>query len=320
MTFNGTVAEVNTALAGLSFNPTADFVGAASLQIVTSDQGNTGSGGTLTDNDTVAITVTSTSASSPPPQDIGGPGTARSSSHSAGTYTVVGERHLTSDTHDRPVPVPVHAADRRRTLTAQVVSPAPRPLTTSTAAKAGVMMRDTLAANSMYAMADQRESANNSADQRYGSPRTRPSAATTPPPPCPSGCGSPGPATRSPRSARRTASPGRQLGHPDHRDGLDASTSAWRCHVGQRRLHQHLDLQQRLAPSQPRRSWRRAVARRPTPRTCPSSSTRASRSPTPTAPTWRRARSPSAPATPPARTCSPSPTRTASPVPGARRR
>ena len=62
MTFTGTVAAVNTALAGLSFNPTTSFTGAASLQIVTSDQGNTGSGGTLTDNDTVAITVgTSTS-------------------------------------------------------------------------------------------------------------------------------------------------------------------------------------------------------------------------------------------------------------------
>ncbi len=62
MTFDGTVAEVNAALSGLSFNPTTSFTGAASLQIVTSDQGNTGSGGTLSDNDTVAITVgTSTS-------------------------------------------------------------------------------------------------------------------------------------------------------------------------------------------------------------------------------------------------------------------
>ena len=57
MTFDGTVAEVNAALSGLSFNPTTSFTGAASLQIVTSDQGNTGSGGTLTDNETIAITV-----------------------------------------------------------------------------------------------------------------------------------------------------------------------------------------------------------------------------------------------------------------------
>ena len=60
MTFDGTVAEVNAALNGLSFNPTTSFTGAASLQIVTSDQGNTGTGGTLTDNDTVAITVVAT--------------------------------------------------------------------------------------------------------------------------------------------------------------------------------------------------------------------------------------------------------------------
>ena len=57
MTFTGTKAAVNTALDGLSFNPTAGFTGSASLQIVTSDLGTTGTGGTLTDNDTVAITV-----------------------------------------------------------------------------------------------------------------------------------------------------------------------------------------------------------------------------------------------------------------------
>ena len=35
MTFTGTVTAVNTALAGLSFNPTTSFTGAASLQIIT---------------------------------------------------------------------------------------------------------------------------------------------------------------------------------------------------------------------------------------------------------------------------------------------
>ena len=57
MTFTGTKAAVNTALNGLSFNPTTSFTGTASLQVVTSDQGATGTGGTLTDNDTVDITV-----------------------------------------------------------------------------------------------------------------------------------------------------------------------------------------------------------------------------------------------------------------------
>ena len=59
MTFTGSFAAVNTALPGMSFNPTTSFTGAASLQIVTADQGNTGSGGTLTDTDTIAITVAS---------------------------------------------------------------------------------------------------------------------------------------------------------------------------------------------------------------------------------------------------------------------
>ncbi len=57
MTFRGTLSAINTALDGLSFTPTTGYTGAASLQIVSSDLGNTGTGGTLTDNDTVAIAV-----------------------------------------------------------------------------------------------------------------------------------------------------------------------------------------------------------------------------------------------------------------------
>jgi hypothetical protein len=58
MMFTGTLTAVNTALNGMSFHPTADFNGAASLQIVSDDQGNTGTGGPLTDTDSVNITVT----------------------------------------------------------------------------------------------------------------------------------------------------------------------------------------------------------------------------------------------------------------------
>src|SRR6185436_4915950 len=57
MVFTGTVANVNAALAGMTFSPTANYNGAASVQIQTEDQGNTGSGGNLTDTDTVNITV-----------------------------------------------------------------------------------------------------------------------------------------------------------------------------------------------------------------------------------------------------------------------
>jgi hypothetical protein len=57
MTFSGTLADLNTALAGLAYQPTANFNGADTLTITTNDQGNTGAGGALSDTDTVAITV-----------------------------------------------------------------------------------------------------------------------------------------------------------------------------------------------------------------------------------------------------------------------
>ena len=64
MVFTGLLAAVNTALNGMSFNPTPDFTGAASLQIISDDQGFTGTGGALTDTDTVNITVNA--ANDPP--------------------------------------------------------------------------------------------------------------------------------------------------------------------------------------------------------------------------------------------------------------
>ncbi len=57
MTFTGTLSAINAALNGLSFTPTANFNGAASLSITTNDQGNSGLGGPLSDLDSVAITV-----------------------------------------------------------------------------------------------------------------------------------------------------------------------------------------------------------------------------------------------------------------------
>jgi VCBS repeat-containing protein len=59
MVFTGSVADVNAALDGLVFTPTAGYVGAASIQVTTSDLGGTGSGGARIDTDTVAINVTS---------------------------------------------------------------------------------------------------------------------------------------------------------------------------------------------------------------------------------------------------------------------
>jgi hypothetical protein len=57
MTFSGTVAAINAALDGLSFAPTSNFNGAAALEVSTSDQGNTGAGGALSDLDAVTIAV-----------------------------------------------------------------------------------------------------------------------------------------------------------------------------------------------------------------------------------------------------------------------
>ena len=57
MTFTGTLASINTALQGMTFTPTNGFSGAAALQIITNDQGNTGSGGPMSDTDTLSITV-----------------------------------------------------------------------------------------------------------------------------------------------------------------------------------------------------------------------------------------------------------------------
>jgi len=67
MTYSGTVSAINTALNnGLTFTPASNYRGLAQLTLTTSDQGNTGSVGTLTDTDILdvhvgAIVVTNTS-------------------------------------------------------------------------------------------------------------------------------------------------------------------------------------------------------------------------------------------------------------------
>ncbi len=62
MTFDGTVAEINAALDGLVYNPPAGFTGPPdiTLTIAADDLGNTGSGGSQTDLETVTITVGNT--------------------------------------------------------------------------------------------------------------------------------------------------------------------------------------------------------------------------------------------------------------------
>ncbi len=58
LVFTGTTAAVNAALNGMTFTPTADYAGGATITVTTDDQGHTGSGGALTDTDVLGITVT----------------------------------------------------------------------------------------------------------------------------------------------------------------------------------------------------------------------------------------------------------------------
>jgi hypothetical protein len=57
MTFSGTLANVNNALNGLIFRGASNFFGAATLAVTSNDQGSSGSGGALSDSDTINITV-----------------------------------------------------------------------------------------------------------------------------------------------------------------------------------------------------------------------------------------------------------------------
>ena len=57
MTFQGTLAAINAALAGLTFNPAPNYNGAAVLTVNVNDLGNTGAGGAQTANQTLTITV-----------------------------------------------------------------------------------------------------------------------------------------------------------------------------------------------------------------------------------------------------------------------
>jgi Spy/CpxP family protein refolding chaperone len=58
MTFTGSIADINNALNGLSYSPSADFNGPSLLTITTNDKANTGTGGAKSDTDMVAINVT----------------------------------------------------------------------------------------------------------------------------------------------------------------------------------------------------------------------------------------------------------------------
>jgi len=61
MSFNGTIAAINTALDGMIYLPSPnnnDNLIAGNLTILTDDEGHTGNGGVLSDQDTVTINIT----------------------------------------------------------------------------------------------------------------------------------------------------------------------------------------------------------------------------------------------------------------------
>jgi hypothetical protein len=151
MTFTGPIATLNSRLSGLTFVPANNFTGAASLQIVTNDLGNTGTGGALSATGSITINVSALGIFTVN-QDVGAPPLAGSSSYSGGTYTVAGSGSDIWNNSDqfqflsRPM-----TGDGR--LTAKVVSQNQSPATVGPA-KAGVMFRQTTAAGSIHAMMD----------------------------------------------------------------------------------------------------------------------------------------------------------------------
>ncbi len=58
MSFTGTLADINTALSGLTYQGDANFNGSDALAVHIDDLGNTGSGGPLTADASVDINVT----------------------------------------------------------------------------------------------------------------------------------------------------------------------------------------------------------------------------------------------------------------------
>ena len=137
-----------------------------------------GTGGTLTDTDSIAIAVNALGIFTAN-QDIGiPPGLTGSSSYSNGTYTIVGSG---ADVWYSPdnfqfAHVPMTGDGR---LTARVVSQVQSPAPASAAAKAGVMFRETLAGGSIHGYSEIMQSAGNEFIYRTTTNAT-PGASSTP--------------------------------------------------------------------------------------------------------------------------------------------
>ena len=148
MTFTGTIANVNLRLDGMTFAPASGFGGAATLTITTSDQGKTGSGGTLTDTDAVGIYVNPLGIFTGF-VDIPSTGRPGATSYSASTYTVTAGKGTIGGTADEfQIVYRSMTGDGR--LTARVASL----VGNDAGAQAGVVFRETLDPGSVEATMD----------------------------------------------------------------------------------------------------------------------------------------------------------------------
>src|SRR6185295_14360193 len=60
MTFTGTISAINTALNGLVYRGNTGYTGPDTITVNANDQGNTGTGGAQSDNETIGVTVNAT--------------------------------------------------------------------------------------------------------------------------------------------------------------------------------------------------------------------------------------------------------------------
>ncbi len=115
--FNDSIDNINTALDGLTFTPTADYSGNAEVKITTNDQGFTGAGGPQSDNDSINIVVEAPS-NAPPVNSI--PGKQFTLVNTALTFSAAKENNIVisdPDAGENPVKVTITATDGTLTLT-----------------------------------------------------------------------------------------------------------------------------------------------------------------------------------------------------------
>jgi hypothetical protein len=101
MTFSGTLADINAALNGLSYTPTPNFGGPATLTVTSNDLGSTGSGGSLSDTDTVALNINSVNDA--PTNTVPGPQTTNEDTSLVFSSTIGNAISITDDAGSNPI-------------------------------------------------------------------------------------------------------------------------------------------------------------------------------------------------------------------------